>query len=83
MRPLEEIDVQGKKLNFNCYLDVHCMVVSKIEVLRLGAELAIGRGGPGQQWAGSKPGWAKIGPVFSGQNFNSSARPKNRAGRAK
>ena len=36
MRPEEEIDVQGKKLNFNCYLDVYCMVVSKIEVLGLG-----------------------------------------------
>ena len=33
--------------------------------------------------AGPKPGRAKIGPVFSGQNFNSPARPKNRAGRAK
>ena len=42
-----------------------------------------GRTGPGQQWAGPKPGRAKIGPVFSGQNFNSPARPKNRAGRAK
>ena len=36
MRPEEEIDVQGKKPNFNCYLDVYCMVVSKIEVLGLG-----------------------------------------------
>ena len=29
------------------------------------------------------PGQAKIGPVFSSQNFNSPAPPKNRAGRAK
>ena len=35
-------------------------------------EVAIGRAGP-------ILGRAKIGPVFSGQNFNSSARPKNRA----
>ena len=42
-----------------------------------------GRAGPGQQWAGPKSGRAKIGPVFSGQDFNSSARPKNRAGGAK
>ena len=42
-----------------------------------------GRAGPGQQWAGPKPGRAKIGPVFSGHKFNSPARPKNRAGRAK
>ena len=44
-------------------------------------EVAIGRAGPG--WAGPIVGQAKIGPVFSGQNFNSPARPKNRAGRAK
>ena len=44
-------------------------------------EVAIGRAGP--DWAGSKPGRAKIGPVFSGQNFNGPACPKNRAGRAK
>ena len=37
-------------------------------------EVAIGRAGPGQQWAGPKSGRAKIGPVFSGQNFNSPAR---------
>ena len=43
-------------------------------------EVAIGRAGLG--WAGPKPGRAKIGPIFSGQNFNSPARPKNRAGRA-
>ena len=49
----------------------------------VGLEVAIGRAGPGQQWAGPKQGRAKIGPVFSGQNFNSPARPKNRAGRAK
>ena len=52
----------------------------------LGLEVAIGRpgqAGPGQQWAGPKQGRAKIGPIFSGQNFNSPARPKNRAGRAK
>ena len=42
-----------------------------------------GRAGPGQQLAGPKPGRVKIGRVFLGQNFNSSARPKNRAGRAK
>ena len=42
-------------------------------------ELAIGRAGPG--WP--KPGRAKIGPIFSGQNFSNPARPKNRAGRAK
>ena len=29
-------------------------------------EVAIGRAGPGQQWAGPKPGRAKIGSVFSG-----------------
>ena len=46
-------------------------------------EVAIGRAGPGQQWARPKPGRAKIGQVFSSQNFNSPARPKNRAGRAK
>ena len=46
-------------------------------------EVTIGRAGPGQQWVGPKPGRAKIGPVFSGQNFNSPVRPKNRASRAK
>ena len=46
-------------------------------------ELAIGQVGPGQQWAGPKPGRTKIGPDFSGQNFSSPARPKNRVGRAK
>ena len=46
-------------------------------------EVAIGRAGPGQQWVGPKPGRAKTGPIFSSQNFNSPARPKNRAGRAK
>ena len=43
--------------------------------------VAIGRAGLG--WVGPTMGRAKIGPVFSGQNFNSPARPKNRAGRAK
>ena len=43
--------------------------------------MAIGRAGPGQQWAGSKPGWAKIGPVFSGQ-IVFSRQKKIRAGRA-
>ena len=42
-----------------------------------------GRAGLGQQWAGPKPGQAKIGSIFSGQNFNSPVRPKNRVGRAK
>ena len=46
-------------------------------------EVAIRRAGPGQQWAEPKPGRAKIGPIFSGQDFNSPARPKNRAGQAK
>ena len=44
-------------------------------------EVAIGRVGLGS--AGLKPGRAKFGPVFSGQNFNSPAHPKNQAGRAK
>ena len=44
-------------------------------------EVAIGRAGP--SWAGPIVGRAKIGPIFSGQNFNSPARPKNRAGWAK
>ena len=39
------------------------------------------RGGNRAGQAG--PGQAKIGPIFSSQDFNSSARPKNRAGRAK
>ena len=34
-----------------------------------------GRAGSGQQWAGPKPGRAKIGPIFLGQNFSSLARP--------
>ena len=38
--------------------------------------MAIGRAGP-------IVGRAKIGPIFSGHNFNSPADPKNRAGRAK
>ena len=42
-----------------------------------------GRAEPGQQWAGPKPGRAKINPVFSGKDFNSPTRPKNRVGRAK
>ena len=51
-------------------------------------EVAIGRAGPDragpiQQWVGPKPGRAKIGPIFSSQNFNSPVGPKNRAGRAK
>ena len=41
------------------------------------------RGGNRAGRAGPIVGRAKIGPVFSGQNFNSPARPKNRAGRAK
>ena len=41
------------------------------------------RAGPGQQWAGPKSGRVKIGPIFSGKNFSSSARPKNQAGQAK
>ena len=50
--------------------------------------MAIGRSGPGwagpgQQWAWPKLGRAKISPVFLGQDFNSPARPKNRASRAK
>ena len=44
-------------------------------------EVAIGRAGPG--WAGPIVGKAKIGPIFLGQHFNSPARPKNGAGRAK
>ena len=44
-------------------------------------EVAIGRVGPG--WAGPIVGRAKIGPIFFGQNFNSSVCPKNRADRAK
>ena len=44
--------------------------------MALRAEMAIGR-------TGSKSGLAKIGPVFSGQNCNSPARPKNRVGQAK
>ena len=43
----------------------------------------ISRGGNRAGRAGPKPGRAKIGPIFSGQNFNSSTRPKNRVGRAK
>ena len=46
-------------------------------------KLAIGRARPGQQWARPKSGQVKIDLVFSGQNFNSPTRPKNRAGRAK
>ena len=42
-----------------------------------------GRAGSCQQWTGPKQGRVKIGPIFSGQNFNSTARPKNRAGRTK
>ena len=38
-------------------------------------------GGPGR--AGPKLVRAKIDPDFSGQNFSSPSRPKNRAGRAK
>ena len=44
-------------------------------------EVAIGQGGPG--WVGPIVGRVKIGMIFSGQNFNSLARSKNRAGRAK
>ena len=47
------------------------------------ASLLKTRGGNRADRARPKPGRAKIGPVFSGQNFNSPARPKNRAGRAK
>ena len=46
-------------------------------------EWAIGRAGLGQQWAGPKSDRTKIDPDFLGQNFNSLARPKNRADRAK
>ena len=42
-----------------------------------------GRAGPGQQWAGPKSGRIKIDSVFSGQHFNSSVGPKNRADRTK
>ena len=52
-----------------------------VEQSPLRVEVAIGRAGPG--WAGPTVGRAKIGPVFSGQNFNSPSRPKNRADRAK
>ena len=49
--------------------------------------MAIGAGRAGLGWAnsgqGQNRGRAKIGPVFSGQNFNSPARPKNWAGLAK
>ena len=44
-------------------------------------EVAIERAGPG--CAGPTVGRVKIGPVFLGQDFNSPALPKNRAGQAK
>ena len=40
------------------------------------AGLGQANSGLGQQWAGPKPSRAKIGLVFSGQNFSSLARPK-------
>ena len=42
-----------------------------------------GRAGSSQQWVGPKPSRTKIGSVFSGQDFNSPVRLKNRADRAK
>ena len=42
-----------------------------MKLMRKPLEVAIGRAGSG--WAGPKSGRAKIGPVFSGQNFNSPA----------
>ena len=38
------------------------------------------RGGNRAGWAGPKSGQAKIGPIFSGHNFNSLVSPKNRSG---
>ena len=40
------------------------------------------RVGLGLQWAGPKSGRVKIDSVFSGQNFNSPTRPKNRSSRS-
>ena len=52
--------------------------------------LHVVRGGNRADWAGSivgrvktGSGLVKIGPIFSSQNFNSPARPKNWAGRTK
>ena len=49
--------------------------------LRIRASNRAGRAGPIMGWAKTGPGqnW----PSFSGQNFSSPARPKNRAGWAK
>ena len=74
-------------LGIVCRERVLCLLVTwevEVEVQAwVHVEVAIGQAGPGQQWAGPKYGRAKIGPIFSGQNFNSPARPKNRAGRDK
>ena len=61
----------------NLDIEYGCGPSPPISLLMLAVlEVAIGR-------AGSIVGRAKIVPVFSGQDFNSPARPKNRTDRAK
>ena len=83
-----------KIFNLDVFYKLECDVPLEVAIGRAGPGWAgpgragPGRAGPGgaglgQQWAGPKPGRVKIGPVFSGQHFNSPARPKNRVDRAK
>ena len=73
--------IHDELYDLSCSYDIY--YICDIIIYARGLELAIGWAGPGQHWAGPKPGRAKIGPDFSGQNFSSPTRPKNRAGRAK
>ena len=66
-----------------CWTEVGENSITGLDMIRdisekVSLEVAIGRAGLG--WAELTLGRAKTG---SGQNFNSPARPKNRAGRAK